>query len=150
MGSIYFFFTIFCLCFHFTSCLFLLVALGLCCCLWAFCVCIVYSSHCSGFSCCRAWAPGAWAQELWCTSLAAPGHVGSSWSRDWTCVSCIGRRTLNHWTTREVQGEFISVQTERRCHLLPEVLRLGPYLLTLSPNFIQKRGVIRSCWPSFL
>ena len=23
-------------------------------------------------------------------------------TRDWTCVPCIGRRILNHWTTREV------------------------------------------------
>ena len=23
-----------------------------------------------------------WAQELWCIGLAAPWHVGSSWSRD--------------------------------------------------------------------
>ena len=56
-----------------------------------------------------------------------------------------GGLLTTHWTTREVQGEFISVQTERHCHLLPEVLRLGPYLLTLSPNFIQRRRVIRSC-----
>ena len=26
---------------------------------------------------------------------------GSSWARDWTCTSCIGRWTLHHWTTRE-------------------------------------------------
>ena len=26
---------------------------------------------------------------------------GSSWSRDWTWVSCIGRGILYHWTTRE-------------------------------------------------
>ena len=31
----------------------------------------------------------------------APRHVGSSWSRDRTCVSCIGRQILNHWTTGE-------------------------------------------------
>ena len=27
---------------------------------------------------------------------------GSSWSRDWTCVSWIGRQILYHWNTREV------------------------------------------------
>ena len=26
----------------------------------------------------------------------------SSWTRDHTCVPCIGSQTLNHWTTREV------------------------------------------------
>ena len=29
--------------------------------------------------------------------------VGSSQSRDRTCVLCIGRYILNHWTIREVQ-----------------------------------------------
>ena len=28
--------------------------------------------------------------------------MGSSWTRDPSCVSCIGRWILNHWTTREV------------------------------------------------
>ena len=30
-----------------------------------------------------------------------PQHVGSSWFRDRTCVSCIGRQILYHWATRE-------------------------------------------------
>ena len=30
--------------------------------------------------------------ELWCSALAALRHVGSSWIRDWTCVSCTGRK----------------------------------------------------------
>ena len=29
-------------------------------------------------------------------------HMGSSQTRDWTCVPCIGKWILNHWTTREV------------------------------------------------
>ena len=32
----------------------------------------------------------------------APWHVGSSQTRDWTRVCCIGRQILNHCTTREV------------------------------------------------
>ena len=32
----------------------------------------------------------------------------SSLSRDWTPVFCIGRQTLNHWTTREVPLVFLS------------------------------------------
>ena len=40
--------------------------------------------------------------KLWCTLLVAPWHVGSSWTREWTLVSCIGRWILHHWTTREV------------------------------------------------
>ena len=31
----------------------------------------------------------------------APWHVGSSWTRDRTCVSCIGRWILYHRATRE-------------------------------------------------
>ena len=42
-----------------------------------------------------------WAQWLWYTGLVAPLHVGSSWTRDWTHVSCTGRRILYHWATRE-------------------------------------------------
>ena len=39
---------------------------------------------------------------MWCTGLVAPRHVRSSWTRDRTCVPCIGRRILNHCATREV------------------------------------------------
>ena len=30
----------------------------------------------------------------------------SSWARDWTCILCVGRQILNHWTTTEVQGQW--------------------------------------------
>ena len=50
----------------------------------------------SGFSSCSIRA-----QQLWCTGSADPQHVGSSWIRDRTHVSCIGRQILYHWTTRE-------------------------------------------------
>ena len=52
------------------------------------------------------WHPGsgAQAQQLWCKGLAAPWHVGSSWIRDWTRVSCTGRQVLYHWATREAPG----------------------------------------------
>ena len=75
--------------------------------------CGAWASHCGGFSCCRARALGAWAQQLqlagsrvqaqqlWCVGLAAPWHVGSSRTRAQTCVPCIGRRILNHCATRE-------------------------------------------------
>ena len=38
--------------------------------------------------------------------LIAPWHVGSSWIRDWIHVPYIGRRILNHCTTREVPWEW--------------------------------------------
>ena len=54
-------------------------------------------------SCCRAPALSRvhGIQYLWPTALVSPWHVESSQSRDWTCVSYIGRRILSHLTTRE-------------------------------------------------
>ena len=44
---------------------------------------------------------GTQAQQLWCTALVAPRHVGSSQTRARTRVPCIGRQILNHCATRE-------------------------------------------------
>ena len=54
----------------------------------------------------QLWLAGsrAQAQQLWCTGLAAPRHMGSSRTRDQTRVPCIGRQILNHCTTREEIG----------------------------------------------
>ena len=84
---------------------------GSCCGLWAFSRC---SGQRLGFSH-RVWASHAAAslvaelcsracglQQLRLTGLAAPWHVGSSPTRDWTRVPCVGRRVLNQWTAREV------------------------------------------------
>ena len=76
---------------------------------WGYSSCGVQASHCSGFSCFRAWALGcldfnscsSWAQYLWRKGLVAQKHVGSSQTRDWTGVQCIARWILNCWTTRE-------------------------------------------------
>ena len=68
-----------------------LPALGLCCCVRA-------------FSSCRARAPGRVGfSELQLKGLVAPWQVGSSQTRAQTCVPCIGKQILNHWTTREVR-----------------------------------------------
>ena len=40
----------------------------------------------------------------------APQHVGSSWIRDWTRASCIGRRSLYHWATREAQDPLVPLK----------------------------------------
>ena len=45
-------------------------------------------------------------QYLWHTGLAALRHLGSSWTRDRTHVSCIGRQILYHWTTREAPSSI--------------------------------------------
>ena len=83
--------------------------------------CGAWDSHCRGlsysgaqtpgqasFSSCSTWAQWLWllgsrtqTQQLWCTGLVALQHVGSSWTRGWTHVSCIDRRILYHWAIRE-------------------------------------------------
>ena len=50
-----------------------------------------------------------WAQQLWHTGLVAPRPVGSSRTRDRTCVPCIGRQILNHCATREVPGQQVLI-----------------------------------------
>ena len=61
------------------------------------------------FSCCVEWALEARASVLWLSSLVAPRQVESSPARDQTHVPCIGRRILNHWTTREVLRQFLTL-----------------------------------------
>ena len=64
--------------------------------------CTSFSSY--GTRAQQVWLAGsrAQAQQLWHTGLVAPWHVGSSQTRAQTRVPCIGRRILNHCTTREV------------------------------------------------
>ena len=45
--------------------------------------------------------------ELRCAGLVAPRHVGSSRTRAWTSVPCIGRQVPNHCTTREVPEALV-------------------------------------------
>ena len=37
------------------------------------------------------------ARILWWVAISS--SRGSSWPRDWTCISCTGRQILNHWAT---------------------------------------------------
>ena len=47
-------------------------------------------------------ASAVWGAKWWqCLDLVALWHVGSSWTRNQTFVSCTGRWILNHWATRE-------------------------------------------------
>ena len=41
-------------------------------------------------------------ESAWALLVVAPRHMGSSWTRDQTHVSCMGKWIPNHWTTREV------------------------------------------------
>ena len=46
-------------------------------------------------------------QQLWCSGLAVPQHVGSSLARDRTHVPCVSRQIFNHWTTRETTASLV-------------------------------------------
>ena len=59
------------------------------------------SSGPTGFHGWSGWTLEPSTPSLWCMGLVAPRHVGSSWTKDWTRVSGIGRRILHHWATRK-------------------------------------------------
>ena len=105
----------------------LLAVLGLHCCAWAFFSCseqgllfgavrglliavasLVVEHRLQARSLQQLWHVGsrAQAQQLWCTGLVALRHVGSSQTRDRTCVPCIGRQILNPCATTEVPTLF--------------------------------------------
>ena len=67
-------------------------------------VCSVWAASYSVFSYCGAQASVVLQPSSVCSVVAAhglscPETVESSWTRDGTCVPCIGRQILNHWTT---------------------------------------------------
>ena len=83
------------------------------------------------------------AQELGCIDPATQQHVGPSWTKDLTFVSCSGRQILNHWTTREVQG-IVSSQMWSSHRVFYCILSLRQWkLFFLMPIFL-------SCFNSFL
>ena len=88
----------------------------------------------AGFSSCGSRAQQLWlagsraqAQQLWCTGLVAPRHVGSSRTRARTRVTCIGRQILNPCATREAplpnfNDRKIKAQKALACLRLPHLL----------------------------
>ena len=65
------------------------------------CSSLQWASHCGGFYCCGARAPGTRASVVVAHGISCSRHVGSSRNRARTRVPCIGRRILNHCATRE-------------------------------------------------
>ena len=61
-------------------------------------------SVCRGFSSCCTRASVVVVPRLSCSA-----HVGSSQTRGWPCVPCIGRQILNHWATRETLHKFYTL-----------------------------------------
>ena len=95
----------------------------------------------AGFSSCSTWAQYLWfralkptvacrtkaqwswlagprvrAQWLWHGGFVALQCVEASWTRDLTCVPCIGRQIPIHCTTRELQVSLYE-WARNRCHL---------------------------------
>ena len=60
------------------------------------------------------------------TGSAALWHAESSQTRDQTCVFCIGRQLLNHWTTREAQKSLF-FHGGGDCDQLAEKMRTSGY-----------------------
>ena len=80
-----------------------LAALGLICCTRVFSNCGVWGLP----SCWGAWALGLMGSGVVVHGFGCLVAYGSSWTRDCTHVSWIGRWILNHCTTREVHKWFI-------------------------------------------
>ena len=68
----------------------------------------------------------AQAQQLWHVGLVVPWHVVSSWIRDQTHVSCIGRRMLYHQATREAQDKlFLIILIRARLSIMLSLCQIG-------------------------
>ena len=98
----------------------ILAAVGLCCCKQSFPSCSewglvsncgVPASRCSGFPCRRAPALCEQASRVWAHGLSCPAAYGSSQTRGKTCVPCLGRRILYHWTTSEMLCDLLMCKT---------------------------------------
>ena len=93
-----------------------MASLSLCCGVWAFSSCGEQGplfAVMSGLLIAVTSLVAARGLSFWCKGLVSPQHVGSSQTRDQTCVPCIGRRILNLWTTREVPSH----KFERDCFM---------------------------------
>ena len=66
----------------------------------------VWTFHCCGFFCCKAWVLESGSVVV-ALALVVLWHVGSSWTRDRSGVLCIARCILNHWITRKVQRTIL-------------------------------------------
>ena len=126
---------------------------GLCCCTWAFSscgewgllfVCGVWSSHCGGFSCCRAQALGTRASVVVAHGLSSAGSIvvahrlscseacgifPDMW--DWTRVPCIGRQILIY-CIREAPNNMLLMKNN--------------YVFLPPQKSLVKRMVYSFCW----
>ena len=75
--------------------------------------------------------------------FAMPSSRGSSWPRDWTCISCNASGFFIHWTTKNFQ-EYISYERE--------ISGFGIISLTLRPPWkrVETSFYIISLWRDFV
>ena len=71
--------------------------------------------------------------------IAIPSSRGSSWPRDRTCVSCIGRQILHHWAIREVPGVNIWGKKDS----------WNTISLSLYNSFCDGQFCVHIMWPGF-
>ena len=78
--------------------------------------CAAWASRGGGFSCCGLWALGLTGLGVVMHRLSWPLLVGSSWTRDGTCVPCIGGWTVDYRTTREALScQFLNKNAMTSC-----------------------------------
>lgn len=101
--------------------------------------CSAWASHYGDFSCCGPSALGTRASVAVAHGLCYHAACGIFLDQDGTHIPCIGRWILKHWTTREVQDDFLG-------YLSPYERRgKGPQNYKISPrsflNLIWDRGI---------
>ena len=91
-----------------------LVALGLCCCMWAFSSCGMWAAHFSGFSCCGAQALGCVGSTVVALGLSCPKAYGICLGQEWNLYSL-------HWKadSQPQQGSPIP------CYLYVHLVKSG-------------------------
>ena len=69
---------------------------------------------------------------------------GSSWPRDWTCVSCIGRKIIYCWATKEAQDIKSQPWLYEVGHIWPLSTSAAP-VLSSEPNVHQVCSQPKCC-----
>lgn len=109
--------------------------------LWLWCVCFSLR----GLLWLQSMGSRAQGQQLWCTGLVTPRHVGFFHTRDRTLVHSIGRQIFNPWTTKE--GSPNGYVISRNSHQNPKIPTAIP-LLYRTGKEAQRGHVHRSSSPS--
>ena len=77
--------------------------------------CYTRSPHCGGFSCCGTWALEHVGSEVAAHGPSCSRACGILPDWDQTCVPCLARQILNHWTTREATKIRFLIMSSRLC-----------------------------------